>query len=156
MPVAVSRTAEAPGGDLPSTAGRYALGLVVGDPSGLSFVAHLGGPFALQLLVGWDLLSPGGPTAAADLLFLSAEARPIGIPLDLYAGIGVKGTFLAGDGRFGDSSADYGYGLRLPLGLRTSFAPLPVECVLEIDPGFRIYPKFAFDPDVEIGARILF
>jgi hypothetical protein len=132
------------------------IGLAVGDPAGLSFVAQISRRFDLQALIAWDLLSPGGPTTAIDVLFVFDSIHPFGVPLLPYAGLGAKATFLAGDGRFSGSSADYGLGLRLPLGLRHSFTPWPIEAFLEITPGLRWYPDVAFDPDAVIGARIRF
>jgi hypothetical protein len=135
---------------------RYSIGFAVGDPSSLSFAVAIDDRFAVRGLLGWDLLSPGGPAAAIDLIALLRSVTPFGVPLRPYAGIGTKITFLAGDGRFGDSSAETGFSLRVPVGFGHSFDPWPIEGFVEFAPGFRVYPSFAFDPDVVIGALIHF
>ncbi len=134
---------------------RFAVGLVVGDPAGLSLEAEGEGP-GLRGLAGWDLRSPGGPTAALDVLFRLRPLDFVSLPLVPYAGFGLKATFLVGDGRFGDSAAERGFGLRLPLGVRHAFGDWPLEAFLETAPGLRWAPDFAFDFDAALGARILF
>jgi hypothetical protein len=98
----------------------------------------------------------GGPTAALDGLFRFGEFDFVSVPVEPYAGLGLKATALVCDGRFGDSSAEMGLGLRLPLGVRLSFDPWPIEAFLEFAPGLHVYPELAFDPDAVIGAHILF
>jgi hypothetical protein len=135
---------------------HFSIGFAVGDPSSLNLTVAIDDRFAVRGLLGWDLLSPGGPTAALDLLVRLSTVTPFGVPLRPYAGVGTKVTFLAGDGRFGDSSAETGFGLRFPLGFGHSFDPWPIEGFVEFAPGFRVYPPFAFDPDVALGALIHF
>jgi hypothetical protein len=135
---------------------RFSIGFAVGDPSSLNLAVAIDPRFSVRGLLGWDLLSPGGPVAALDLLIHFREVKPFGVPLRPYVGGGVKATFLAGDGRFGDSSAETGFSLRVPLGLGHSFDPWPMEGFVEFAPGIRVYPAFAFDPDVALGALIHF
>lgn len=152
---AYAEPAEGGAGDS-SSRGRFAAGLAVGDPSGLSLAFRFGERFDLQGLFGWDLRSPGGPTVSVDILRRFGEFDFVSVPIRPYAGLGLKATSLAGDGRFGDSSAEYGAGLRIPLGVRLSFDPWPIEAFLELTAGVRWYPDVAFDPDAVLGARILF
>lgn len=134
----------------------FSIGFAVGDPSSLNLAVAIDDRFTVRGLLGWDLLSPGGPTAALDLLMRSRTVTPFGVPLRPYAGLGAKVTFLAGDGRFGDSSAETGFSMRVPLGLVHSFDPWPIEGFVEFAPGFRVYPAFAFDPDAVLGVLIHF
>jgi hypothetical protein len=134
---------------------RFAVGLVAGDPAGL-FLEAEGAGSGLRGLVGWDLRSPGGPAAALDVLVRSRPFDFLSLPLVPYAGLGLKATFLVGDGRFGDSAAERGFGLRLPLGVRHAAGDWPIEAFLETAPGLRFAPDFAFDFDAALGARILF
>jgi hypothetical protein len=135
---------------------RLSVGIAIGDPSSLNLAVAIDDRFTIRGLLGWDLLSPGGPIAALDLLVHFREVKPFGVPLRPYVGGGMKATFLAGDGRFGESSAETGFSLRVPLGLVHSFDPWPMEGFVEFAPGFRVYPAFAFDPDVVLGVLIHF
>ncbi len=135
---------------------RFAAGLAAGDPAGISLEAEGEGSMGLRALVGWDLRSPGGPTAAFDVLVRFRPIDFVSLPLVPYAGLGLKATFLVGDGRYGDSSAERGFGFRLPLGVRHAFGDWRIEAFLETAPGLRFAPDFAFDLDAALGARILF
>ena len=138
-------------------AGPFGLGLVVGEPTGLSASLRLNKAAMLQGTAAWDLTSPGGITLAADYLFLFDDAFRIEkTAIPLYIGFGAKLVILMGDGRYGDDDSAIGIAARIPMGIRWLFDDLPLEAFLELSPGVRLFPETAFDAGGGIGLRWYF
>ena len=144
--------------------GGLSLGLVAGNPAGLSaaydFAFPAGGSRSLawtagvQGSAGWDLVSPGGFAATADALIRFGKLLRLGsVAVPLYAGVGGKFTALVGAGRYGKSEADFGLSIRLPLGLRWDFGGPPLEAFLEVVPGLLVHPVARWDAGVGLGLR---
>jgi hypothetical protein len=147
-----------------SDEGRFALGLVAGNPAGFSaaydFRPPAGGPRSgawkpgVQGSVAWDLVSPGGFVVTADaLLNIDGPLRFAQAGLPLYAGLGGKATVLAGAGRYGTEDEAYGLSIRLPLGLRWNFGDPSLQAFIEAVPGLLLFPAFAWDAGAGIGLR---
>ena len=149
--------------------GGFALGLIAGNPAGITAAydfwrppngedtvgkAAAGPAAALQGSLAWDLTSPGGIVATGDWLFIFDRYFRIGdSPVPLYAGIGGQATLLAGSGRYGTSDADFGLSVRLPLGLRWNFGEPPLEAFAEFVPGLLLYPGVKWEPGAGLGLR---
>ncbi|MFA6507735.1 MAG: hypothetical protein WCT14_16660 [Treponemataceae bacterium] len=137
--------------------GPFGIGIVFGEPTGVSFAYRLGSKNTLQGTLAWDLTSPGGFTVAGDYLFLFDKTLKIEKTwIPLYAGIGAKLTVLMGGGKYGDVDSPIGICARVPLGVRWLFIDVPLEAFLEIVPGFRFIPDTAFDFGAGIGLRWYF
>lgn len=137
--------------------GPWGLGLVIGEPTGVSAAYRLDKDHEIQGLLAWKLTSPGGVTAAADYLFLFSDLVKIdGITVPVYAGVGAKTMILTGDDRFSGSDSAFALGLRLPVGVRWEFKEVPLEAFLEIVPGMLLLPGTYFDIGAGIGVRWYF
>lgn len=137
--------------------GPLGLGVVIGEPTGVSAAYRLADSQSLQGLLAWKLTSPGGVLVAADYLFHFDDLLVIQkVHIPLYVGAGLKVAFLTGSDRFKDSDSTFGLGLRIPLGVRWEFKRLPVEAFLEFVPGMLILPGTIPDFGAGIGARWYF
>lgn len=137
--------------------GPFGLGVVFGEPTGVSIAYRLGKTNTLQGTLAWDLTSPGGITFAGDYLFLFDRTMKIDKSwIPLYAGFGAKVTILVGGGKYPVSDFPLGVTARVPLGVRWPFADMPLEAFLELVPGFRFIPDTAFDFGAGIGLRWYF
>lgn len=137
--------------------GPFGLGLVIGEPTGISASYRLGKAAMLQGTAAWDLTAPGGITFASDYLFLFDKALKIEkTAIPLYIGFGAKLAILMGDGRSGGDDAPVVIAARVPLGVRWLFDELPLEAFLELTPGIRLFPETAFDSGGGIGLRWYF
>jgi hypothetical protein len=137
--------------------GRLGVGVVVGEPTGVSVEYRLDKDNSVQGSAAWDLTSPGGFTLTGDYLFLLAKPFKVEkYRFPLYAGIGGKLVALAGDGSFGDSDGKLSLGARVPLGARWQFDGMPLEAFLEIAPCLRLVPNTAFELGGGLGLRWYF
>lgn len=133
--------------------GPFGVGIVVGEPTGISLAYRPGGARMLQGAAAWDLTSPGGLTFTGDYLFLfdkSLKLERRAIPL--YVGVGGKLSLLVG----GSEEIPLGLGFRVPLGVRWPFDSTPLEAFLELVPGLRLIPDTAFDAGAGLGLRWYF
>lgn len=131
--------------------GPVGVGLVLGNPSGLSVAWRLDEINTIQAAFAWSIMDNPGVSATADYLFHFDDVLTIDkVTIPLYAGIGAKLDLpLVEDTIFG-------LGLRIPLGARWLFTDIPLEIFLEIAPGMRFIPKSAFDLGFGFGARWYF
>lgn len=137
--------------------GPLGVGLVVGEPTGVSAAYRFDDAQSVQALVAWKLTSPGGVLVAADYLFHFDDILEFeGVRIPLYAGAGAKVAFLTGDARYKDSDSAFGLGLRIPLGVRWEFDKVPVEVFLEVVPGMLLLPGTIPDIGAGLGARWYF
>ncbi|GAB1482981.1 hypothetical protein MASR2M78_17970 [Treponema sp.] len=139
----------------------FSVGLASGSPSGLWLAYDVAPSWGFQGLMAWDLVSPGGPTLSLDALrYLGTDPTTLSVfpsrRFSPYLGLGLKATFLVGDGRYGLSAARSGYTLRLPLGLRWSIGYSAFEALVELGPGLRLYPESDFELDAVLGLRYRF
>jgi len=137
--------------------GPLGVGVILGDPSGISLGYKLDADASLQAALAWDLISPGGFTLTGDYIFhfdRMFKVKKVFIPL--YAGIGAKLTMLVGTGRYDSSASTIGLAARIPLGIRWEFADLPLEAFLELVPGLRLFPDTSFDAGMGLGIRWYF
>lgn len=137
--------------------GPLGLGLVVGEPTGISAAYRLDKTQSVQALLAWKLTSPGGVLVAADYLFHFDDLLEFeGVRIPLYAGAGAKVAILTGDAHYKDSDSAFGLGVRIPLGVRWEFKQVPVEAFLELVPGMLLLPGTIPDIGAGIGARWYF
>jgi hypothetical protein len=121
---------------------RWAVGLTVGDPFGLSLKRYLGAQ-------AWDAYvafayGPGFRFGGDWLWNLGRLARQPKFDIDLYAGVGpFIGTFTGpcGPGFFDNRcNGDVYFGGRVPLGAELLLKEAPLTFGLEVAPGFGIAP----------------
>lgn len=127
-----------------SAQGRDAIGLgiMVGEPTGLSAISWLGGGNALDLVAAWSFRGPGSFYLHADYQFHGFVERP----MTLFSGLG--GFIVLQD--------DPVLGLRIPLGISFLFQQAPMDLFLELAPGITLAPATDFFVGGGLGFRFYF
>ncbi len=123
------------------------LGIIFGEPTGLSAKMWTGEKTALDAAVAWSFVGEGWLHIHADflmhnydLLSVSQGALPVYYGLGAYVGL----------------SSDLGLGLRVPVGLAYQFDGAPVDVFAEIVPGLGLLPSITFYIGGGIGVRYYF
>ena len=123
------------------------LGLIVGEPTGISFKYWTGSTTAFDAALAWSFIDEGAFHIHGDYIF--HNMRLISVPegtLPFYYGIGARLK----------TSHDSRFGVRVPLGLAYLFQNAPVDIFLEIVPILDLTPKTDFSINAAIGARYFF
>ena len=118
------------------------LGIMVGEPTGVSVISWLGGGNALDLVAAWSFAEPGSFYLHADYQFHGFVERP----LTLFSGIG--GFILLQDQPV--------LGLRIPFGVSFLFQQAPLDLFLEVAPGITFVQGTDFFVGGGIGFRFYF
>jgi hypothetical protein len=124
------------------------LGIVIGEPTGLSFKQWMTNGTALDAAAAWSFEKEGAFHVHVDYLVHQpglAEAD-VGRVL-LYAGIG---------GRVKAEEDDSRIGVRIPLGVDYVLAGPPLDVFFEVAPVLDVAPKTAFRINGGIGVRYYF
>lgn len=128
--------------DQPGHSG-YGLGLMLGEPTGVSLKRYLPGGGGWDAYVGFAY-GPGVRFGGDWLWTLGNLAHNQDVSFDAYAGAGLLlGTFSGpcGGGFINNScNGDLYFGGRVPIGVEAIFRRAPVSIGLEIAPGFGIVP----------------
>jgi hypothetical protein len=133
-----------------SQAGAVGVGVIVGEPTGLSLKF---GDFPV-LGISWSLDKH---------LYIHADAwilnRPLKGKLNWYFGLGGKVLIFDDESdikkEVKDEDSDVGLGARVPFGLQYYFIP-ELELFGEVVPGLLLFPATDFDIDFGIGLRYHF
>jgi hypothetical protein len=150
--LASTSTAEArPGG---GPGGKLGLGLMVGEPSGVSMQLELGGPIgfarigtALNLGIGLDILGDNGLHGHLDYVWLVDDLVQSGsVQLPFYIGVGAF---------FADRKG-VGLGARMPVGVQIDFQKAPVQIFAEIALRLLLIDEVDLDVAGAIGFRYFF
>jgi hypothetical protein len=125
----------------------FGLGLIFGEPTGLSAKLWTSERTALDAAVAWSFSGVGWLHVQSDFLFHNYDLIDVSSgKLPLYYGVG---AFLA-------FSSDLGLGARVPVGLAYQFEDAPVDIFFEIAPGIALLPDIDFYIGGGIGARYYF
>lgn len=150
----LSRTANAQAG------GDFGLGLIIGDPTGLSGKGFVSETNAIDFAVGLAFIDGDHLHVHADYLWHFDIKRWSSAQLDLHLGVGPKlGMHFGKDGPPGRPDRDdewIGIGARGPFGLTMRFLEAPFDIFLEVAAGLWIVPDPHFDLDAAIGGRFWF
>ncbi len=146
----------------PGGGGDFGLGIIIGEPTGLSGKLWLDNSQAVDFLLAFSIDDDYDDNIrrllfGADYLFHFDAFKPRSVELPLYVGIGGKIVFFDRDnGRFRDDDDDFGLALRIPLGISLLLKSAPLEFFVEIVPGLFILPGTNADLDAGLGARYYF
>lgn len=130
-----------------SAAGKYELGLILGEPTGISAKTDLAGGGAVAAAVAWSFSGEDRLTLHADRLWYKhgvikvSEGR-----LPMYYGIG-------GRLKLEDKSKA---GVRFPVGLQYFFPDVRFTAFGEIVPILNVAPDTDVDVAVAVGFRVIF
>lgn len=123
------------------------LGVVFGEPTGLSAKLWTSERTAIDAAVAWSFSGVGWLHVQADFLMHNYDLIDVSEgALPVYYGVGAYVGF----------SSDLGLGARVPLGLAYHFEGAPVEIFAEIVPGLALLPGIGFYIGGGIGARYYF
>jgi len=119
------------------------LGIIFGEPTGLSGKMWLGGNTAIVGAAAWSFGDNGAIHLHADYLFHKNDLLEFA---SLYYGLGVKVKL----------TDDVQLGIRIPVGLVHKLNDAPIDIFLEIVPGVNLVPSTGFGVNGGLGARYYF
>jgi len=132
---------------------KFGLGVILGEPTGLSAKLWIGKNTAIDGALAWSFGSFGtfGYQSAlyvhADYLFHNFNLIKVEKGrLPVYYGIGASVVL----------ASDVGVGIRVPIGLEYIFANAPFDIFLEIVPMLAVVPGTSFGVNAGLGARYFF
>ena len=126
---------------------RIGAGIIVGEPTGLSFKYWLTDNTALDAGLAWSFVDENAFQIQADYLIHNFSLIKISNgKLPFYFGIGGRLKF----------SNDATLGVRVPLGLAYIFSDEPIDIFLEIVPILDLLPQTDFTISAAIGGRYFF
>ena len=129
------------------------LGIIVGEPTGISMKFWTGGNTAFDAAVAWSVYHYTALHIHADVLYHSFDLLKIAPgSMPAYAGVGAR-VKLAGRGT---NHQNVRMGVRVPLGLEYIFERTPVGLFLEVAPILDLVPATGFTVNGAIGARWYF
>ena len=134
-------------------AGNFGLGIVLGDPTGISGKYMLSKGRAIDGAVAWDLAGESDFHLQSTYLFHHFGAFHIdNVPIDVYYGPGLR--FINRDRRFEDDESSLA--IRAPVGLRYFFQEPSIEVFAEVALALSVVPATEVDLDLGVGARYYF
>jgi hypothetical protein len=127
-----------------------ALGLFLGQPTGISFRYGLGKEQSLEAKAAWSFASKGGDSSislqANWLLEFPGLLRIEKADFPLYAGAGLQA----------DLGGATSIGFRIPGGVLYRFPDAPIELCLELGLGMQLFPATDFIGSGGLGVRYRF
>jgi hypothetical protein len=139
--------------------GPFGLGIIVGNPTGITGAYKLGGNTAIDAAVGLGGFDFDGLYVHVDFLFLLPDLVTSG-PVRLSPYLGPGGFLNVGRGNnsgsggsgSGGGSKGAGLGVRVPFGLSLDFSSFPLQLFIELAPQLEVVP----DPDFGLGGALGF
>lgn len=130
------------------------VGLVIGEPTGLSLKSWLSGNSAITVGAAWSFQHDGSLFLWADYTLHSFDITNSGSDRSLafYYGIGGKASFVDNDNEGNDTVI----GARIPLGLMIPLRHHPVDFFVEVVPTLDLAPDTEFGVNGGIGAHLFF
>ncbi|MFP4115299.1 MAG: hypothetical protein ACOCYX_00740 [Spirochaetota bacterium] len=127
---------------------QTSLGVILGEPTGLSAKQWLSSDASLDLAVAWSFVPENAFYVHVDY---QQHFGDLGLNVDVgrllfFAGIGPR--IYMGEALV--------IGGRIPLGVVYEFADAPIEMFLELAPGLNVYPRTEFTPFGGLGIRYRF
>ncbi|MFA5403759.1 MAG: DUF3996 domain-containing protein [Ignavibacteria bacterium] len=128
------------------------IGIMLGEPSGLSAKKWLNNMNAIDVGIGWSFSENGSIHLHADYLYHNYDLIRISdSKIPLYFGIGGRLKFKGEDKSKGNS-----IGVRVPVGVAYQFSSAPFDVFLEIVPIMDISPDTRITFNSAIGVRYYF
>ncbi|TFH27347.1 MAG: hypothetical protein E4H10_04165 [Bacteroidia bacterium] len=125
----------------------FGLGVVFGEPTGLSAKMWTSERTALDAAVAWSFVDYGWLYLQADFLVHNFDLISVSEgSLPVYFGVGA----------YVGLSSDFGLGARVPVGIAYHFEGTPVEVFAELVPGLALLPEIRLNFGGGLGARYYF
>lgn len=127
--------------------GAFGLGLIVGQPTGVTGAVDLSDHTALDGAIGFGFFNDRNFYAHLEFdYYFPTLAHGDALDLSLYIGVG--GFFVA--------HKDAAIGARVPVGLSFDFTSAPIQIFLEASFLFGLVPDGYFEPRGAVGFRYYF
>ncbi len=140
----------------------FGLGIIAGEPTGISFKSWVGPERAIDGAFAWSLGHGGAVHMHADYLFHNYGVFNVNKGrLPLYYGPGLR-LRVRNDGRhyyrgdYHDHGTHANLAVRFPVGLAYQFGGAPLDVFLEVVPALSVIPATYLDFDGGIGMRFWF
>ncbi len=136
----------------PLYSGEVGLGVIVGDPTGISAKHWLGQDKkkqAIDCAISWSAGSSSDFYFHSDWLkhkYNLVKVKDLTGKLPVYYGCGIKLS----------SGEETTLGIRVPLGAEYIFAEIPFDLFVEAAPVINLTPSFEIDLNAGIGVRMFF
>ena len=131
-------------------AGKFGVGLIAGEPMGVSMKYWVNNRLALDGAVGWSSRDDSDVYLHGDVLWHNFHLIPVSQGrLPVYFGIG-------GLVRFRDNHRANEAGIRFPVGLSYMFDNAPVDVFAEVGPAIDFAPDVRGDITGGVGVRYWF
>lgn len=139
-----------------AVAGSFGAGIMIGEPTGLTFKQWMQHNRALDLAAAWSFANEAALHVHMDYLYHVPGPPEIEVPGLLFH-IGVGGRIkLVEDDNDKDNEAENRLGVRVPLGVDYLFARSHVELFLEVAPLVDLAPDTDFTVNGGMGIRYYF
>jgi hypothetical protein len=138
--------------------GTFGVGVIIGEPTGLSVKSWLNNTHAVDAGAAWSFSENESFQFHADYLIHDFNLlRPADLEgrVSLFYGLGGRIKLEDDDGS-GRNKDDTLVGIRIPLGITYHFPRQPVELFGEFVPILDIAPDTDLDINLAIGARLYF
>lgn len=130
--------------------GGIGVGVVAGEPTGLSLKAWLNEESALDAGFAWSFSDRTSFHIHADYLWHNFNLLPVSTgEAPVYVGVGARI-------KFKDDNDDTRFGIRIPVGIAYHFPNVPVDVFAEIAPVLDVAPDTEFDINGGVGVRYYF
>lgn len=130
------------------------LGIIVGEPTGLSLKTWLTKSTAFDLAAAWSFAGEGSFHVHGDYLIHNYKVfRVEKGSLPLYYGVGAR---VRAHDHGPDQNDDVDVGIRIPVGLTYLFQNDPFDLFLEVVPILDVAPETDVTLNASIGARYYF
>ena len=135
----------------------FGLGIVAGEPTGVSLKSWQGRTTALDAALAWsfagnDFVQIHGDYLSHNFSLLKVEEGQ----LPFYYGIGGRLKLIDLDDNKNDRNDKTRIGVRLPLGLAYLFEKVTLDLFVEVVPVLDLVPETEFDLNAAIGVRYFF
>jgi hypothetical protein len=127
------------------------LGVVVGEPTGLTLALRPTDARAVQSHLSWSFLTA---RFRVSLDYLQSVAVLDTAQLDLPIYVGLGGTMGAEGGPPWDEAGDPWLGVRVPVGLSVLSERAPLEVFGEVVPVLYVFPETSVGLEGVLGARV--
>ena len=129
--------------------GPFGLGIIVGEPTGLSGKLFLSDANAIDGAVAWSFSGDNSFHLHGDYLYHNYTLFDVEKgKLPLYFGIGARINFR--------EDADDNIGIRIPVGLTYLFDGAPFDVFVEVVPVLELTPDTEFELEGAFGGRFYF
>ncbi|HEY8241188.1 MAG TPA: hypothetical protein VIH35_07070, partial [Kiritimatiellia bacterium] len=133
------------------------IGIIIGEPTGLSIKNWLDDKHAIDAAAAWSLDGDDMFRLHADYLwhnFGAIKNQDAKAALPVYYGIGARVRFE--DDENGNDDEDTTAGIRFPVGIDIIIRNTPIDVFGEIVPVMELVPETDLDFDAGIGLRYFF